>query len=167
MIIRILALLTVLMNTLSIAAEPPTYEREEVPITAKIASFVSGTGGALLTSGAIVWKCAPLYEGMGATDLMITGTIAITSFVTSSMLLAYIGKNIGTWSDPLIQYFRHRNHTFKWVTNKIADGWNASVYYAFQGYYWHKHIRRAYFQGTFYADNTITYADNRNLSVSN
>lgn len=153
-------MLFILLNNLScLAADPdPTYDRENVPLTTKISSFFWSTGGALLTTGAVVWKTVPIHEDMGVNETMITGVIGASSLFITSVAFAYVGKNIGKWSDPIIQYFRRHNYVFKFITNKIADSWNASTYYAFHSYYLYKHIRRSYFQGTLYEDKTITYA---------
>lgn len=156
---KALILFVLLINSLCLAAEPQkTYDRENVPTTAKISSFFWSTGGALLTTGAVVWKTAPIHDNMGLNEIMITGIIGVPCFFVTSIAFAYVGKNIGIWSDPFVQYFRRHNSIFKFVTNKVADGWNASTYYAFHSYYLYKHIRRSYFQGTLYEDKTITYA---------
>ncbi len=160
MIKKFLTLFILLINLTCLAAETQqNYESESVSLTAKISSFFWSTGGALLTSGAVVWKCAPIRENMSFNEVIVTGVIGASSLFTTSVTFAYVGKNIGKWTDPVVQYFRRHNSIFMYLTNKIMDGWSASVYYANHSYYQYKNIRRSYFQGTFYEDKSIAYLD--------
>ena len=158
MIKKYLTLFLVALTTICVAMEEkPTYEREEVPLTAKISSLFSSTAGSVVTTGVVVLKYAPIHENMNGSEFLITGMITGATLFTTSLLYAYVGKNIGKWSDPFLQYFRRHNSIARYVSSKISNFWDVSVYYTSHGYYLYRHLRRSNLQGTIFQDNTVTY----------
>lgn len=146
-----------LVTTCVAMEEKPTYEREEVPLTAKISSLFSSTAGSVVTTGVVVLKYAPIHENMSGGEFVITGMITGATLFTTSLVYAYVGKNIGKWSDPFFQYFRRHNTIVNYISSKVSDFWDVSVYYSSHGYYFYRHHRRMNMQGTIFQDNSISY----------
>jgi hypothetical protein len=141
------------------AADEPIYEQENVPTTAKVASALWTIGGGLTTTAVTLWKVAPIHDNMTLPEYGITVGLTGAALFVGALGGAYIGKKIGEWSDPTIQYFRQRSFIVHKVTSAIDYGWRVSSYYCARGYYKWNDIRRTHLQGTLFEDKYL-FKDN-------